>query len=113
MFKNTITTEAIKNENQRIKKHHQERRRNAEQEHAREIKQAQAECARHDYLDGLERGDKVKYSVLVYAGTETPAKVQTLYFVSRFSDTGVLLADTKQQAMTGRGNIYSVHGIII
>lgn len=96
-----------------FKDYQAEIRRKREQERAREIKQAQAERARRDYLDGLERGDKVNYSILVYAGTETPANVQTLYFVSRFSDTGVLLADTKRQAMTGRGNIYSVHGIII
>lgn len=58
-----------------FKDYQAEIRRKREREHAREIEQAQAERARRDYLDGLERGDKVKYSVLVYAGTETPQGV--------------------------------------
>lgn len=95
-----------------FKDYQAEIRRKREQERAEELRKTQAERDRAAYLDGLERGDPVRFSVLVYSGTETPANVQRLYFVANIGGGHCLLADTKKQAMTGRGSIYATHGIL-
>lgn len=95
-----------------FKDYQAEVKRKREQERAEELKRINKERARRDYLDGLERGDKVKYSVLVYAGTETPANVQTLYYAGRVSADSVLLSDDRQQARNGYGYLCDECGIL-
>lgn len=65
-----------------------------------------------NFINGLERGQKVKYSILVYTGTEIPANIQTLYFAAKIDDTTVLLNENKKEATQGKGFIYDACGIL-
>lgn len=96
-----------------FKDYHAQLKAKREQEQAQKDKGTMRETARRDYIYGLKRGDRVKWSVLVYAGTDTPANIQTLYFADIISDNTLLLAEDKQTAKAGRGYFYDVCGVII
>lgn len=71
--------------------------------------------ARRDYVNNLQRGQKVKYSNLVN-GKGEKVFIHEFYFVEYMklgNDEIVLLNDNKKQAMQGYGGIYSLSGIII
>lgn len=96
-----------------FKDYHAQLKAKREQENAAENERKQKERARLDYIDGLRRGDAVKWSILVYAGTDKPANIQTLYFSDIISDDTLLLAEDKQTAKAGKGYFYDACGVIL
>lgn len=78
-----------------------------------EQERKQADRMRRDYLDGLKRGAKVKYSICIDTATRKPI-IYTGYLTSNDSESDYIwVADTKEKALNGYGATVSKSAVII
>lgn len=84
-------------------KHEQERR--AEQEERRKIAEVE------DYINGLRKGQKVKYSFLIDVATGKPV-IYEGYFCAD-AETHIWVSETKEDALRGRGRTVDKRNIIV
>lgn len=83
-----------------------------ENEREQERKRQEAEQARQRYIDGLKKGDKVKYSDLVNAHTGI-AIIYNGFFVGDTYGDYIWVSLTKSGVLNGYGNTVKKSSIII
>jgi hypothetical protein len=83
-----------------------------ENEREQERQRQAEEQARQRYIDGLKKGDKVKYSDLVNAHTGKPI-IYTGFFVGDTYGDYIWVSLTKSGALNGYGNTVKKSSIII
>lgn len=83
----------------------QEQERIAEQEERRKIAEVE------DYINGLRKGQKVKYSFLIDVATGKPV-IYEGYFCAD-AETHIWVSETKEDALRGRGRTVDKQFVIV